>query len=135
MMRLAIPAAAATLASCAANGVHPLRPQDLATAPYQSVATAALTGSLMYEGGCLLFRDDQNRVQLLPVWPSGSEFNGTSVIFHQPGKTDQRIVVGEEFHMEGQPIAWSALAAPGYARFQGQCGSAPFFVSRIRPAN
>src|SRR5262249_36804290 len=122
--------------ACASHSVHPLRPQDLATAPYQSVATAAFTGTLLYEGGCLLFRDDGNRVQLLPVWPAGSVFNGTSVIFHQPGKAEQRVVVGEEFKMEGQPIAWPVLPAPTNAKVRRQGGaSPPFFVSRTRPAN
>jgi hypothetical protein len=89
----------------------------------------------MFEGGCLLFRDDDNRVQLMPVWPYGSQFNGSLVTFHQPGKTEQRIVVGEEFQMEGQPVAWSALRASMSGQFQTQCPSLPFAVSRIRPAN
>ena len=128
--------AAISLSACASQGVRPLRSEDLATAPYQSLVTNAYTGSLLYEGGCLLFRDDENRIQVMPVWPSGSLFNGTSVIFHQPGKSEQRVVVGEEFQIEGQPIAWNALAGPSYAQFQRQCGaSPPFFVSRVHPAN
>jgi hypothetical protein len=128
--------AAISLSACASQGVRPLRPEDLATAPYQSLVTDAYTGSLLYEGGCLLFRDDENRIQVMPVWPSGSIFNGTSVIFHQPGKSEQRVVVEEEFQIEGQPIAWNALAGPVYAQFQRQCGaSPPFFVSRVHPAN
>ena len=124
------------LTGCVSHGVHSLQPEDLATAPYQSVVTDAYTGSLLYEGGCLLFRDDMNKVQVMPVWPSGSVFNGTSVIFHQPGKSEQRVVVGEEFQIEGQPIASGALAGPSYAQFQRQCGaSPPFFVSRVHPAN
>jgi hypothetical protein len=121
--------------SASHGGVHPLRPQDLATGPYQSLATAAFNGSLMYEGGCLLFRDDENPVQLLPVWPYGSQFNGSLVTFHQPGKAEQRIVVGEEFQLEGQPVAWPALPQSTAAQFEGQCSSQPFAVSRVRPAN
>jgi hypothetical protein len=135
-MRRFVLALAGSLSGCVGHGgVHPLRTHDLATGPYQSVATAAFTGSLMYEAGCLLFRDDDNRVQLLPVWPSGSEFNGTFVIFHQPGRADQRVVVGEEFYIEGQPVAWSALPTTTTEDFQRACGSPPFAVSRIRPAN
>lgn len=123
------------LSSCATHGVHPLTPQDLATAPYQSVATTALTGSLLYDGGCLLFRDDQETVQLMPVWPNGSIFNGTTLTFHQPGKSDQLIVVAAEIRIEGQPVQWSTLSAPAYGRIHRQCGYQPFFVSRVRPAN
>ena len=89
----------------------------------------------MYEGGCLLFRDEASSARLLPVWPIGSTFNGTSLIFHEPGKAEQRVLVGEEFTMSGQPIAWSTLAAPTYAPFHNQCGAQPFFVSGVRPAN
>jgi len=136
VVRRSILAIAVPLSACVSHGgVHPLRPHDLATGPYQSVATAAFTGSLMYEGGCLLFRDEDSKVQLLPVWPFGSEFNGSLVTFHRPGKAEQRIVVGEEFQMEGQPIAWSGLAQPVTAQFQPQCPSQPFAVSKVRPAN
>src|SRR5438067_2823251 len=94
------------LAGCSSGGLHPLRPLEIPTAPYQGVVTTSLTGTLLYEGGCLLFRDDRKRVQLIPIWPDGTTFNGTSVIFHEPGKADQRIVLTEEFLMEGQPVSW-----------------------------
>jgi len=117
------------------GGIRPLRPLEVATAPYQEAVTASLTGSLMYEGGCLLFRNDEGGAPLMPVWPAGSIFNGTSVIFHQPGKTDQPVLVGEEFVMEGQPLSWPALSAAAYSPFQQQCAVQPFLVARVRPAN
>ena len=115
--------------------VRPLRPLELATAPYHEGAAQARIGSLMYEGGCLLFREDGSAAQLLPVWPSGSVFNGTIVIFHQPAKAEQRIAIGEEFVMEGQPASWSALRPSDFRPFQNQCNRQPFFVSTVRPAN
>ena len=133
-MRKLFLAALVLLQACANHGVRPLRPQELATAPYRDVATASLTGSLMYEGGCLLFRDEDTKERYLPVWPAGSVFNGTSVIFHQPAKSEQRIIVGEEFLMTGEPSEWSQLATPYYTRFERQCGAQPFFVSAVRPA-
>lgn len=123
------------LQACASSGVHPLRPQEIATAPYQPLITAALAGSLMYEGDCLLFRDEQTHAYLMPVWPIGSSFNGTAVLFHEPGKADQRIMVAEEFLMEGQPLQWSALGTAFYEPFHRQCGAQPFFVSSAHPAN
>jgi hypothetical protein len=117
------------------RGVRPLRPLELATAPYLDAVTDARTGSLMYEGGCLLFRDDDSAARLLPVWPLGSVFNGTSVIFHQPAKSDQRIVVGEEFVMEGKVAGWPGLQGATYLPFQHQCAAQPFFVSKVRPAD
>jgi hypothetical protein len=125
------------LQACATstNGVHPLRPLEIPTAPYQATVTAALAGSLMYEGNCLLFRDEATKSYLMPVWPAGSSFNGTALLFHQPSKTDQRIMVAEEFLMEGQPLQWSALSGETYAPFLRQCGMQPFFVSSVRPAN
>jgi len=136
-MRKIILPAIALLQACASNtnGVHPLRPLEIATAPYHPTVTAALTGSLMYEGNCLLFRDEETKTYLMPVWPFGSSFNGTGLLFHQPGKTDQRIMIAEEFMMEGQPLQWSTLRGPTYAPFLSQCGMQPFFVSSVRPAN
>jgi hypothetical protein len=89
----------------------------------------------MYEGGCLLFREDQTKAHFLPVWPTGSIFNGTAVTFHQPGKADQPVLIGEELVIEGQPSAWSALSPPTYAPFKQQCTAQPFLVSRIHPAD
>jgi hypothetical protein len=126
------------LTACASHSNHavrPLRPLELATAPYDENVTASMTGSLLYEGGCLLFRDDQTKARLLPVWPTGSIFNGTAVIFHQPGKADQPILVGEETVLEGQPVEWSALPPTAFASFQRQCVAPPFYVSRVRPAD
>jgi hypothetical protein len=134
-MKRALSALALVLGGCATHSLHPLRPLEIPTAPYNGIPTAALTGSLMYEGGCLLFRDEGNRIQLMPVWPDGSSFNGTSVTFHEPGKTEQRIIVGEEFLMEGQPIQWGRvqnLRAPAFAE---QCARQPFAILGVHPAN
>jgi hypothetical protein len=117
------------------SGIRPLRPLEIATAPYQQVATIAMTGSLMYEGNCLLFRDEDSKALLMPVWPSGSTFNGTAVLFHQPGKADQRIMVAEEFRMDGQSLEWASLMSEAYSPFEHQCGMQPFFVTRVRPAD
>lgn len=125
------------VAGCAMNGhsIRPLRPKELATSAYVDRTPEALVGSLQYEGGCLLFRDDATRARLLPVWPTGSVFNGTSVTFHQPAKDDQRIIVGEEIVMEGQSADWQSLGSPAYQPFRHQCIAAPFFVSRVHPAD
>lgn len=132
---------AALLALIALSGcstgttIRPLRPLELAVAPYRDQISQSPTGSLMYEDGCLLFRGDRSTERLLPVWPVETVFNGTSVIFHQPGKSDQRIVVGEEFVMEGAPAAWLALPRATYLPFEHQCRAPPFFVSKVRPAD
>ena len=128
---------AVLLGGCATHGnnVRPLRPLEIPIAPYQQIAATALTGSLMYEGGCLLFRDENSGALLLPIWPAGSTFNGTAVLFHQPGKADQRLMVAEEFHMDGQQVEWSGLTDPAYEPFQRTCAYQPFFVSRLRPAD
>jgi len=125
------------LAACAAHpGIRPLRPLEIATAPYRGLATESRPGSLMYEGGCLLFRDGRTGALLMPVWPSGSMFNGTALVFHEPGKTDQRIMVAEEFLMSGQPEPWAVLGGAVYAPIERQCGAyEPFLVSSVRPAN
>jgi hypothetical protein len=134
-MRQVVFILAALLAGCASRGVHPLQPLEIPTAPYNGIVTTAFSGTLMYEGGCLLFRDDDKRVQLVPVWPDGSVFNGTSVIFHEPGRAEQRVVVGEEFLMEGQPLQWSRVPGSRITLHQQRCGGRPFAVLGIRPAN
>lgn len=123
------------LAGCASHGgIRPLHPLELATAPFQGVAAASLTGSLLYENNCLLFRPQSGGAFLLPVWPTGSIFNGTAVIFHEPGKADQPIMISQQFVMSGQPLGWPQV--PGdYAPFQHQCPGEPFMVSEVRPAD
>jgi hypothetical protein len=125
------------VSGCAAQnqGVRPLRPLELTTAAYQEVSTAAFTGSLMYEGGCLLFRDDRSSGPLLPVWQTGSVFNGTSLIFHEPGRPDQPVLVTQHIFVRGRAVSWSELPPTIFAPFQHQCGGWPFMVSGIRPAN
>lgn len=116
--------------------VRPLHPLEIATAPYQDVATTALTGTLMYEGGCLLFRDEGSRAILMPVLPAGSSFNGSAISYHLPGKSDQWVAVAEEVVLYGQPLQWQTLAGPDYQPVHNQCGAyAPFFVTNVRPAN
>lgn len=124
------------LPGCAADhgGIRPLRPLELATGPYEGTVTTMLTGSLMYEDGCLLFREERTNARLLPIWPTGSVFNGTSVIFHEPAKAEQPILVSQQFVMEGRPLPWTQLP-PGYAPFEHQCAAQPFVVSRVRPAD
>lgn len=118
-----------------ARGVRPLRPLELATGPYRQVPAEARTGSLMYEGGCLIFSDGEKAEWLLPIWPDGSVFNGTLVTFHQPAKDDQRVALGEEFVMEGQPASWRQFSPKRYAPFWQQCRLQPFIVSSVRPAD
>jgi hypothetical protein len=123
------------LVSCAPQGIRPLRPYELATAPYHSGEGKSLVGSLMYEGGCLLFRSEDERKQVLPVWPTGSIFQESLVTFHRPGRADQQVAVGQEILMTGQDAEWSSLDNATYERFQRQCGAQPFFVTAIAPAN
>ena len=119
-------------ASALHHGIRPLRPLELATAPYDGTVTLTLNGSLMYEGACLLLRADPSGY-VLPIWPDGSIFNGTSVIFHQPGKASQPIMVAQQIEIEGRPMAWNQL--PGYEPFAYHCGAVPFLVSKVRPAD
>ena len=76
---------------------------------------------------------DASRALLLPIWPSGSVFNGTSVIFHEPGKASQPILIAQQVQLSGRILPWSEL--PGYGPFQGQCHSEPFIVTKVRPAD
>jgi hypothetical protein len=116
--------------------VRPLRPLEIATAPYHPMATTALTGTLLYEGNCLLFRDEQSGALLMPVWPAGSSFNGTALSYHLPGKADQWVAVAQELLLYGQPLRWQTLRAPVYEPFQRECGLyGPFFVTNVRPAD
>jgi hypothetical protein len=137
-MRKAFLAAFLVLGGCFNNhpAVRPLRPLEIATAPYQPLATIALTGSMMYEGGCLLFRDEQSGSLLMPVWPAGSSFNGTALLYHLPGKSDQWVAVSQEVLLYGQPLQWGTLAGTTYQPVEHQCGSyPPFFVTNVRPAD
>ncbi len=137
-MHRVVVAALLALSGCAVQSRHtppPLKPLELAVAPHQEVVTASLVGSLMYENGCLWFRDDQTKARLYPIWPVGSIFNGTAVIFHRPGKAEQPIIIDEQFVMSGRPVDWRELAPGYYLPFQHQCGTEPFLVTSVRPAD
>ena len=123
------------LQGCASIGVRPLRPNELAIAPYREHGDQSFVGSLMYEGGCLLFEDEGKTVRVLPVWPTGSTFEESLITFHKPGKAEQRVMVGEEIRLQVELMDWPGAQDPRLAPFEHQCGSRPFFVTAMTPAN
>ena len=125
----------AMLGACASTGVRPLRAYEIATGPYHSAVKDQVVGSLMYEGGCLLFVNEDRTRQLLPIWPTGTQFQESMVTFHQPAKADQRIIIGEEIRLDGEAVDWPQLEGATYAPFRHQCPGEPFFVSATAPAN
>ena len=132
---LALPLLFLLFACVASPGIRSLRPLEIATAPYRQISTETHTGSLMYEGGCLIFSDGETPRRLIPIWPDGTVFNGNLVTFHHPAKDDQRVAVGEEFLIEGEPVSWHQLPRLRYAPFQQQCPAEPFMISNVRPAD
>jgi len=134
-MKSALFGSALLLAGCFSNGVQPLRPLEIATAPYSPIVTETWAGSLAYEHGCLMFLDDTRKLVFSPVWPDGSVFNGTSLIFHKPGKADEPIVLNQEFVLSGQRLTWANVPGPRAPLIQGQCGGIPFAVAEVAPAN
>ena len=84
------------------SGIRPLRPREIASAPYHEGGRESFVGSLMYEGGCLLFDGENGSPRLLPIWPIGTKFEESLVTFHQPAKSDQRLVIGEEIRLDGE---------------------------------
>ena len=42
--------------------IRPLKPLEIALAPYQDVVTAALPETLMYGNDCLMFRDETTKL-------------------------------------------------------------------------
>jgi hypothetical protein len=123
------------LEACASSGVRSLRPFEIATGVYHPAVKDQLVGSLMYEGGCLLFANEDRTRQFLPIWPDGTLFEEQMVTFHQPAKAEQRLVVGEEIRLDGEAVDWSRVDAARYAPFRQQCAADPFFVSAVAPAN
>ena len=135
-MRKFIVVAVLTLTACVSSrGVRPLRPHEIAIGPYHERPTQSFVGSLMYEGGCLIFDGENGSPRLLPIWPTGSRFEETLVTFHRPGKDDQRVTIGEEIRLDGVPSDWSQIRSPQFQSFERQCGARPFFVSSLAPAN
>lgn len=134
-MRKAVLMGVLLLQACASTGVRPLHSDEIPLAPYHSAAKEQIVGSLMYEGGCLLFTNEDRTRQLLPVWPTGTQLQESMLTFHQPAKAEQRLIVGEEVRLDGEVGDWSQLDPALYAPFQHQCGGQPFFVSAVTPAN
>jgi hypothetical protein len=108
---------------------------EIPTAPYFGIVTARMTGTLTYAGNCLLFRADDREAQLVPIWPDGTTFNGTSVIFHQPGRMAETIVINEEVQLSGEPVQWSRLPGSRIPLYQRACPGHAFAVAGVRPAN
>jgi hypothetical protein len=123
------------LEACATGGVRPLRPYEIATAPYRFGEAKPVLGTLMYEGGCLLFRTEGDTGLLMPVWPTGTRFEESLVTFHEPGRAEQRVVLGEEVRLDTLPLDWATLDSAGFRSFHHQCGGEPIFVSEVTPAN
>ncbi len=123
------------LPGCASQGFRPLKPFEIATAPYRFGEPRSVLGTLMYEGGCLLFRTEGDSRLLLPVWPTGTQFEESLVTFHEPGRTDQGVALGEEIQLETLPLDWAKLDSASYGPFHHQCGAEPVFVAAVRPAN
>jgi hypothetical protein len=134
-MRKAMLIGLMALQACATPEVRLLHHDEVATAPYHYLGKEQMVGSLMYEGGCLLFTDHDHTKQVLPIWPDGTQFEETLLTFHQPGRADQRVIVGEEIRLDGDDGDWSQLDPERYAPFSHQCGSKPFFVTDVTPAN
>jgi hypothetical protein len=124
------------LTACVSStAIRPLRPHEIAIGPYYERPTQSFVGSLMYEGGCLMFGGENGGPRLLPIWPAGSKFEETLVTFHRPGKDDQRVTIGEEIRLDGVPSDWSKIGSSQFQSFQRQCDAEPFFVSGLAPAN
>lgn len=122
------------LASCSSGGVHPLRPLELPTASYlENVEFEGIAGSLTYDNNCLLFRTDKGE-RLLTVWPYGTVFNGTSLMFHRPGKTDQPLLVDEQITISGERLP-AGYVRSHFEEYRQRCGGTPFFVAAVRPAD
>lgn len=134
-MRKAILIGLITLQACATPEVRLLHEDEVATAPYHYHGKEQMVGSLMHEGGCLLFTSHDHSRQVLPIWPDGTDFQEILLTFHQPGRADQRVIVGEEIRLDGETGDWAQLDPQRYAPFSHQCGSQPFFVSDVTPAN
>jgi len=134
-MKLVLFALPMLLAGCVSEGVSHLEPLEIPIVGYSPAVVASATGTLAYEHGCLLFVDDAGKQIYSPVWPDGTIFNGTSLIFHRPGKADQPIVINQEFVISGRPLAWSAVPSPRAALFEQQCGRIPFAVADVAQAN
>lgn len=122
------------LQGCATQTVRPLKPYEIATAPYRFGEAKPVVGSLLYEGGCLLFRTEGDLGLLLPVWPAGTKFEESLVTFHEPGRADQRLVIGEEVQLDALPVAWASLGAR-FDPFRNQCRAEPVFITGVTPAN
>lgn len=138
MRKLSFVLAALALSACVGSGEsgnRPLRPYEIATDTYRSGGTQSFVGSLMYEGGCLLFEGEKNSARVLPVWPNGTRFEESVVTFHQPAKSDQLVPIAGELRIDGWAADWSRLDPHRFAPFRRQCGGIPFFVSSVAPAN
>ena len=134
-MKLRLFALPLLLAGCASSGVSHLEPLEIPILGYSPLMTASMSGSLAYEHGCLLFVGEDGNQIFEPVWPDGTIFNGTSLIFHRPGKAEQPIVLNQEFVISGRPLAWSQVPISRAPQFEQQCGRVPFAVANVAPAN
>ena len=126
------------VSGCASVGdprARPLKPLEVATAPYDPTVISERIGSLFYENGCLKFREQGSDEMLLPVWPTGSSFNGTSLTFHEPGKSDQLILIAQQFVIKGHDIPPAVMGAGSLAPFNHQCQAPEYMVAHVQPSD
>lgn len=135
MRKLAL-AAVLVLNGCASSqGIRPLLPYEIPTLAYRAGDATEQLGSLTYESGCLLFRPDDGGALLLPIWPDATRLEETMLTFHEPGKSDERLVTGQEVVLDLIPLDWASLDPERFARFHRQCDYQAVFVTGVAPAN
>ena len=94
-----------------------------------------MEGRLVSKDGCLLLAANRHGrdLQLLPVWPTGSRYNGVAVVPSLPGAAETSFVVGADVKVEGGGPDWSDLPTnfDYLLPWRDKCGARPFFVSAV----
>ncbi len=104
----------------------------LPTAPHSHVVTSEWRGRLELRGNCLVFQTMDPRRAYLPIFPTGSRFDGRTVAVVIPGQSERAISLGSRVTLAGWGNDWENLPSSMNLSSHQKCLLQPFFVVAAR---
>ena len=105
---------------------------DLPVYPRSPVVTVSVRGTLINSSGCLFLRNARNQNLDLLIWPTGSRFDGKTVVLAIAGRPERAFSVGQTVTVEGSLQDWENVPdAIGLSEFRRRCSATPFIVTNV----
>lgn len=109
-----------------------LSSEALPTAPHSAVVTSEWRGQLEVRGDCLVFQALDRRRAYLPIFPTGSRFDGRAVAIAIPDEPERAIPLGRRVTLAGSGNDWQNVPTSMNLSSYRRCLLQPFFVVAVR---